>query len=307
MLEGTIHTSSSTTTLPSVDGAWVSEAPSTPPDNRLSIHPLHMTLRIRPGKAIRSSTGHPFQVNATRRFDSDFEMDETASDASGLYREGNVTRSQISSDESIGTSRKRGRSGDRGRTIDVTRRTDVSSYLVKRSKKTPGQQRGLDWLSAAGKAHLDDRHQRYLAQWGVKAGHRGTSVQSPEDWKAMDPEDLMAIFQEYEPPAGGSSRAWYAYSDHATSLARAAAWYGQWPRTGVELDNFLGCGPFQPMDGSHLCHHEHCIVHLTYESAAVNLDRWDCCLEACFPRQDGRDVPEHCTKPSPLCLMQVSE
>ena len=51
------------------------------------------------------------------------------------------------------------------------------------------------------------------------------------------------------------------------------------------------------MDGSHLCHHEHCIVHLTYESADTNLDRWNCCLEARFLRQEGRKVPEHCGKP----------
>ena len=140
----------------------------------------------------------------------------------------------------------------------------------------------------------------------MKAGHRGTCVLLPEDWKAMDPVDLMTTFQNYKPPEGGSSRAWYSYADHATTVARAVAWYGHWPRTGVELDNFLGCGPFKPMDGSHLCHHEHCIVHLIYESADINLDRWDCCLEARFLRQDGRVVPEHCGKHSPPCLMQVS-
>lgn len=147
-----------------------------------------------------------------------------------------------------------------------------------------------------------------LAQWGVKADHRGTCVLLPEDWKALNPEDLMAVFKNHKPPTGGSSRAWYAYSDHATSMARAHGWYEDChrPRTGVELDNFLGCGPYKPIDGSHLCHHEHCIIHVVHESAAVNVDRWNCCLEARFLRQDGRQVLEHCEKHSPPCMMQVS-
>lgn len=209
------------------------------------------------------------------------------------------------SNEGSGCScRKRKRSTTTGRVIDAEMKADIPAYLVKRSKKTPGQQRGLDWLSAEGKDHFDSTLETLLAQWGVKAKHRGTCVLLPEDWKALDPAELMAIFDDHQPPSGGSSRACYSYSDHATSLARAAAWYGGWPRRAAELDQFLGCGPWMPKDGSHLCHHEHCIVHLVYESAAVNWDRWNCCLEARFLRQDGREVPEHCTKHSPPCLMQ---
>lgn len=145
-----------------------------------------------------------------------------------------------------------------------------------------------------------------LAQWDVEADHRGTCVLLPEDWKALGPEDLMAIFPNHKPPSGGSSRAWYSYSDHATSIAQARGWYDEWhwPRTGVELDIFLGCGPYKPMDGSHLCHHGHCIIHLVYESAAINVDRWNCYLEARFLRQDGREVPEFYDKHSPPCMMQ---
>lgn len=42
----------------------------------------------------------------------------------------------------------------------------------------------------------------------------------------------MAIFQDHKPLSGGSSRAWYAYSDYATSMARARGWYEEchWPR-----------------------------------------------------------------------------
>ena len=190
--------------------------------------------------------------------------------------------------------------------LDAEKKDATPTYQVKRSKKTPGQQRGLDWLTAAGKAHFEKTYEMLLAQWGVKADHRGTCVLLPEDWKALDPEYLMTIFQDHKPPSGGSSRAWYAYADHATSMARARGWYEDchWPRTGVELDNFLGCGPYKPMDGSHLCHHEHCIIHLVYESAAINIDRWNCCLRARFLRQDRREVPEFCDQHSPPCMMQ---
>ena len=253
----------------------------------------------------------PLQSASGSPVEQGFETDETRSDRLELdaYREERMSRLAASCEGPSGVGRKRKRSTDKGRTVDARLKTAVPTYLVKQSKKTKktsGQQRGLEWLSASGKAHFDDNHEMLLAQWGVKAEHRGTCVLLPEDWKALDPIDLMTTFQNYKPPSRGSSRAWYSYSDHATSLARAAAWYGRWPRTGVELDNFLGCGPFKPMDGSHLCHHEHCIIHLTYESADTNLDRWDCCLEARFLRQEGRQVPEHCGKHSPPCLMQVS-
>ena len=142
-----------------------------------------------------------------------------------------------------------------GRILDAERKDATPKYPVKRSKKTPGQRRELDWLTAAWKTHFERTYEMLLAQWGVKADYRGTCVLLPKDWKAMDPEDLMAVIQDHKPPSGGSSRAWYSYSDYATSLARARRWYEEchWPRTGVELDNFLGCGPYKPMDGSHLC------------------------------------------------------
>lgn len=55
----------------------------------------------------------------------------------------------------------------------------------------------------------------------------------PEDWKALDPVDLMEAFDDHQPPSKGSGRAWYSFSDHGTTLAQAAAWYQHWPRTGV--------------------------------------------------------------------------
>ena len=39
--------------------------------------------------------------------------------------------------------------------LDAERKDATPISIVKRSKKTPRQQRGLDWLTAAGKAHFE--------------------------------------------------------------------------------------------------------------------------------------------------------
>ena len=225
-----------------------------------------------------------FHTNWTDRFESDSESeDEIASDIFEADLEESTSSHETLSEDLGCTCKKHKRPRDTSRTIGADRKADIPMYRVKRSKKTPGQQRGLDWLSAFGKAHFDDTLEVLLAQWRVKARHRGTCVLLPEDWKALKPVELMANFQNYKLPSV-SGRAWYSYLDHATSLGRAAAWFGSWPRKATNLDQFLNCGPYKPKDGSHLCHHEHCIIHLIYESAAVNQERWDCCEKTRFLR-----------------------
>ena len=56
---------------------------------------------------------------------------------------------------------------------------------------------------------------------------------------------------------------------------RAIAWFADmnWPYSGIEPDNFLRCGPFKPMKGSHLCNHSLWIQHIVYKSAEENQDR----------------------------------
>ena len=180
----------------------------------------------------------------------------------------------------------------------------MPTYEVKRSRKA-FEQKALDWLSASGKSDFDQYYTSVFADWGRKYGSSGPCTILPEDWRQSSPLDLMALFSTDNYPSSGATRAAYSRFGHATTLARAAAWFNKWPRTGVELDNFLGCGPYKPMDASHLCHHEHCIRHITYEPAHINQDRKRCCERARFLRQENRDVPEHCTSHSPPCMMQV--
>lgn len=178
-------------------------------------------------------------------------------------------------------------------------------YDVKTSRKEMLQQRGLDWLTLEAKEKFDQKYETLLSRWGVKVGHQGTCILCPEEWRLTDPLELQERLQSKNLPSPGDPRAWHSYSDHATSLPRALAWFSQWPRTGIQLDNFIGCGPFKPMDASHLCHHEHCIVHLVYEPSPINHSRNACKERARFLRAESRDVPEHCDQHDPPCLMQV--
>ncbi|MDI1490065.1 MAG: hypothetical protein OHK93_001264 [Ramalina farinacea] len=177
-------------------------------------------------------------------------------------------------------------------------------YDVKTSRKEMLQQRGLDWLTLEAKEKFDQKYETLLSRWGVKVGHQGTCILCPEEWRLTDPLELQERLQSKNLPSPGDPRAWHSYSDHATSLPRALAWFSQWPRTGIQLDNFIGCGPFKPMDASHLCHHEHCIVHLVYEPSPINHSRNACKERARFLRAESRDVPEHCDQHDPPCLMQ---
>ena len=192
-----------------------------------------------------------------------------------------------------------------GRCFEALRKDHMPIYEVKMSKRMRDQHRGLDWRTKIAQTTFTKSYESLLARWGVKSGHKGTCVLVPEDWKSLDPLDVMALFNRENLPSESSARAWYSYSDHGTSLARALAWFSRWPRTGLEHDNFMGSGPFKPMEASHLCHHGLCILHLHYESADVNQDREECRKEARRLRQDGAMVPTGCVNHHPPCLMQV--
>jgi hypothetical protein len=90
-----------------------------------------------------------------------------------------------------------------------------------------------------------------------------------------------------------------------TSLSRAIVWFADqdWPRNGLELDNFLGSGPYKPSQGSHLCHKHLYLTKVIFETAEVNEDLKKCHQRAQFFRQEGLPVPQHCRKHHPPCLI----
>lgn len=196
------------------------------------------------------------------------------------------------------------------RSLQASVKDVVPSYPVKESKKFPGQLRGIDWLKKEAMVKFQNFYQGLLTQWGVAPGYTGTCVLVPEAYRPLEPLDIMAkIIQDEESYARpGTPRAFFAMYDHGTTVARALAWFSEWPRKGAHLDNFIGSGEYAPMDASHTCHHDHCLIHITYEAADVNVSREDCCREARrLRRQNAADVPEHCSAHQPPCLMQVSD
>ncbi|KAL8838301.1 MAG: hypothetical protein Q9170_002199 [Blastenia crenularia] len=179
-------------------------------------------------------------------------------------------------------------------------------YEVKMSTKDPEQPRAHEWRSKLAKKTFDMELDYRLAQWGVNKSHQGTCVLVPEDWRSLDPMTLMGLFDLENCPSAQAPRLRYQYDDHCTAFARALAWFSTWPRSGLNLDNFVGGGEHAPMDASHICHHDSCIVHVTYEPAHINHDRKACCQKSRRMRGEGKEVPEHCREHSPPCLLQVS-
>lgn len=98
--------------------------------------------------------------------------------------------------------------------------------------------------------------------------------------------------------------------DHAVPWARAASWFNPkaWSeKKGADLDGFLSAGPYRPKDGSHLCHHGTCINqhHVIYEDSGVNSSRNRCSNAAQDMRLLGMEIPKHCARHDPPCLLQV--
>ena len=184
--------------------------------------------------------------------------------------------------------------------------TPTPIYDIKLSSKIPGQVKGVDWITEPSKKAFDQQDAHRRAQWGANRAHQGTCILVSEKWKSVDPLKLLALIDLENCPGADEPRLRYQYSDHCTTWARTAAWYSQWPRGGRDLDTFHDTGEDSPMDASHTCHHDHCIVHLTYEPAYINQDRKSCCEKAKKLRQEHKEIPEHCSKHNPPCLLQVS-
>ena len=163
-------------------------------------------------------------------------------------------------------------------------------------QESPGQQQGIELLTALAMVVFYRVYSDILAQWGMKLTHQGTCPLLPGAWNGLSAAHLSQIFEVENCPKAGFARMTYRYADHAVSSVRAVAWFSQAQSTGAILDDFMGMGHWKPMDASHTCHHDNCIIHVTYEFADINQDRKDCCKRAKAVRRAGRTVPHHCTK-----------
>ena len=181
----------------------------------------------------------------------------------------------------------------------------ISIYEVKQFNRVFDQQRGLNWLTIVSKKRFIAIYEALLAQWEITSQHKKTCVLVSQDWRFSTSLDFATLFSSYNHSSSESSRAWYSYVDHATTLVRAVIWYVEWSRTDLDLDIFLECDSYKSMNASHLCHQEHCIIHVIYELANVNQNRKECRRRACFLRREKRSIFEHCTKHNSSCKMQI--
>lgn len=238
-----------------------------------------------------------------------------AADAAGSGQsEAPVTDQSGAETPQVAVSRKRRSSfdddgffEDYNRVTKARRLEFVPQYIVKSSTSRQGnlQLKALEWLGSPAKGLFDDTYGAILSRWGVQREHTGTCVLVPEAWSSLDPTLLMRLFSPEKCPTIDFARLAYRYADHTSTFARALTWFQQWPRRGIDLDNFLGYGPFTPIDASHLCHHNHCIVHIAYEGSHVNQDRRQCIEQARSLRTNRMAVPANCDKHQPPCLLQV--
>ncbi|KAF8860616.1 hypothetical protein BDZ45DRAFT_741281 [Acephala macrosclerotiorum] len=68
---------------------------------------------------------------------------------------------------------------------------EVPRYEVVQSKITPGQIKGLEWMSVNGKRRFEAREAHLLSRWGLMLKHSGTCVLIPLVWSDIDPAHII--------------------------------------------------------------------------------------------------------------------
>ena len=261
---------------------------------------------LTPVEVMTQGSAHPMSHTATQSITNPDAMCVMMSPSLTINGTGEGVRQPQSN--SSGSKRRRSVSSDH---LIARFHNPIPAYPVKLSKTKGRQQEGIDWLQESAKTKFDETYSALLARWGVKPAHKGTCVLLSRDTKTLKSMELIQFLEKgkfnlQESNMNGSGRLNYQYSDHRTNFGRALAWFSEWPRRAIDLDNFIGCGPFDAMEASHLCHHDYCIVHVIYEEAYKNQDRNVCRQAARILRQNREELPEHCTRHFPPCLMQVS-
>ena len=163
------------------------------------------------------------------------------------------------------------------------------------------------WLSEDARDIFRHRQAGLLTLWGLTGTHKSTCLLIPQAWAYADPSQLYKDIQLSSFPPTSAHRLKFLLAGHSPSWVRAQTWFAT-ERRGIDLDNFMGQGPFEPMEGSHLCHHGHCVNpnHTIYEKRTTNSDRSRCVMIAWSLRKTAHDVPMHCPIHEPPCLLQVS-
>ena len=249
--------------------------------------------------------GNIDQLSLTNPTPESTDIDSTDDDGcfSNLEEEMSAHQSQRA------TGRKRKRSPANYRINRARQALPLPKYRGIESEMEPGQIQAIDWLRPKAKLQFDRELEVLIVRWGgVKPTHRGTCVLCPGSWASLKPADLGDIDDPEQLPTAQSEGMVFQFSDYSTSLERAAGWFQSehWPHSGFDLDMFVGCDIDGPVDdASHLCHQEHCMVHITFESSEIKQDRQKCAEAAKQARSEQKDIPASCSRHDPPCLLQV--
>ena len=189
--------------------------------------------------------------------------------------------------------------------LDVEILFTLSIYEMKQFVKML-QQRDFSWFSTLAKENHDQKREHKLIQWKMTSEHKSICVFCSDDWKHFDFLNLMTLCFKDNYSFQTATRAWYSYLNHETSFARATAWFDvKWSRSNVKFDNFMNYESYKSMNVFHLCHQNHCLIHVIYESVHINQDRKRCHRLTQFFRQQKKEISEHCTKHEFFCKMQI--
>ncbi|KAL8809424.1 MAG: hypothetical protein Q9200_003415, partial [Gallowayella weberi] len=100
-------------------------------------------------------------------------------------------------------------------------------YEVTESPAIPGQQQGIEWLTANSKKLFDLVFANVVGRsGGVTPTHQGTCVLC---FKDSGQDNSSAELRHL--PSLQSSPLMYQYSDYSTTFTRAVGWFGLWRRT----------------------------------------------------------------------------
>ncbi|KAI4196474.1 MAG: hypothetical protein LQ348_002305 [Seirophora lacunosa] len=232
--------------------------------------------------------------------------DDCTDDGSYLY---SIPNDDYSSEPPLGLDKKRKRCAGDYRVIRSRQTPLAPSYPIVESPNIPGQSRAIDWRKLQGKRDFDVEFAMVLLRLGgVKPIHRGTCVLGPDEFRCLEPSDiLLRTTRPEQLPTQHSQPMMYDYIDHTTALTLAAAWFrsDDWPHNGFAFDNFLGCHLYRSMSASHLCGQEHCLTHVMYEATETKQDRVNCVQQAKAARRRGHDITPACSVHNPPCYLQV--
>jgi len=71
---------------------------------------------------------------------------------------------------------------------------ETPSYPPLLSRSIPGQIKGLEWMTMAGRTRFEFQEAQLLSQWGVTSNYKSTCILVPQIWSDVNPLALARDF-----------------------------------------------------------------------------------------------------------------